>query len=332
MYDPRQGRVVHGGHGRRREEESGERFLDFSANLNPFPPPVPWNPADVPLDAYPDDNYTTLRECISRVSGRNTDEIAIGNGSIELIRVYCQAAIRHGDLYRADGPTFGEYGFSASLAGAMPAPPGRNPAVTFICNPNNPDGRLHTAGTIESILSGCRAAGGMLFLDEAFIELADPRESLAGRNDPSLFVLRSLTKCFAVPGIRFGYGFGDPDLVSRMDAIRPPWSVNAYAEQFAIRAFGQYDLLAASREKIAVEREWLSAALRALGLVPHPSSANFILAGTGSPAAGICRRLSELRILVRDCASFGLPESIRVAVRTREENRLLVEALALCLD
>ena len=81
----------------------------------------------------------------------------------------------------------------------------------------------------------------MTFLDEAFIELADPSQSMVGCRDDSLFVLRSLTKSFAVPGLRFGYGFGEPGLIERMEIARPPWSVNAYAEQFAIAAFGVYD-------------------------------------------------------------------------------------------
>ena len=149
--------------------------------------------------------------------------------------------------------------------------------------------------------------------------------------DPALFILRSLTKAFAVPGLRFGYGFGDPDLIARMEVLRPPWSVNTFAEEFAILAFRNYHLLENSRQRIAVEREWLKRRLRDLGLPAQPSSANFLLVNLEEPASGLAARLLAKGILVRDCASFGLPESIRIAVRRREENEQFTEALAACL-
>ena len=97
---------------------------------------------------------------------------------------------------------------------------------------------------VPDMLARARVAsshGGILFADEAFIELADPSETLIDQHKGSFFVLRSLTKSFAVPGIRFGYGFGDPDLVAKIETARPPWSVNAYAEAFALQAFTHMD-------------------------------------------------------------------------------------------
>jgi threonine-phosphate decarboxylase len=172
---------------------------------------------------------------------------------------------------------------------------------------------------------------GILFLDEAFIELSDPGQSLAGERDGGLFLLRSLTKAFAVPGLRFGYGFGDPGLVARMEVLRPPWSVNAFAQDFALLAFRNFSLLGESRRRIAGERAWLEGRLRGLGLAPLPSLANFLLVPLEEPASVLAARLLGKGILVRDCASFGLPDSIRVAVRKREENERLVEALSACL-
>ena len=171
----------------------------------------------------------------------------------------------------------------------------------------------------------------MLFLDEAFIELSDPAESLIDIHDDHLFLIRSLTKSFAVPGLRFGYGFGDPGLVARIEVARPPWSVNAYAESFAISAFHHYKDLEQSRARIAEEREWVSGECTNLGLGVHPSSANFLLLDVKTPAPALCQRLLAHDILVRDCSSFGLPFSIRVAIRSRVENRRLIDALSVCL-
>jgi len=170
-----------------------------------------------------------------------------------------------------------------------------------------------------------------VFVDEAFIELADPLQSLADHSDPHLFVLRSLTKSFAVPGIRFGYGFGPPDLIEKMETMRPPWSINAYAEAFAVEAFRHMDELDKSRAFIHNEREWLKTGISNCGLHCFPSSANYLLADYGQEVGPLCKKLESAGILVRDCTSFGLPTCIRIAIRTREENKELVEALLACV-
>lgn len=325
------GRVVHGGTILSHRRRSGRPLLDFSANLNPFPPEIPWKPDPSSLASYPDDRYENLREAIGMTFHRPPEEIAVGNGSMEIIRIFCQAALSDGDGFHVEHPTFGEYGLSARLAGACPAEEPACARVRFICNPNNPTGTLRSADVQRGILRQVASCYGILFLDEAFIELSDPGQSLVTERDPALFILRSLTKAFAVPGLRFGYGFGDPDLIARMEVLRPPWSVNTFAEEFAVLAFRNYHLLEESRRKIRLERDWLEKKLRGLGLPALPSSANFLLVNLDGPASNLAARLLARGILVRDCASFGLPESVRIAVRRREENELLVEALAACL-
>jgi threonine-phosphate decarboxylase len=325
------GRAVHGGTLRWHRRHSGRPLLDFSANLNPFPPEIPWRPDPTCLASYPDDRYEALREAIGRTFHRSPDEIAVGNGSMEIIRVFCQATLSGGDGFIVEHPTFGEYELSARLAGAHSVKEPSRARVRFICNPNNPTGTILPAEELRRVLEETRARSGLLFLDEAFIELSDPRQSLVSEGDRALFVLRSLTKAFAVPGLRFGYGFGDPDLIARMEVLRSPWSVNAFAEEFALLAFRNYRRLEDSRKRIAVERGWVEVKIRDLGLAPLPSSANFLLIPLGKPASALAARLLEKGILVRDCASFGLPDSIRVAIRTREENERLIEALSACL-
>jgi threonine-phosphate decarboxylase len=325
------GKVVHGGMMKKVREETGRPVIDFSANLNPAPPPVFPDFSSDFLAYYPDDDYTILKETISGIFNHPIDEIAVGNGSIELIRLFAFATLSPGERVRIYRPTFGEYELSARLAGAVPAKPGEPAAVTFVCNPNNPTGELLRRPWLLGEREEAYAEGGILFVDEAFIELSDPQESLADVREPSLFVLRSLTKSFAVPGIRFGYAFGDPSLIETIETLRPPWSVNAFAEQYALTAFSQYRALEESRSFIVREREWLVRELSKFPLTVHPSSANFLLITTGMDVTGLCTSLLLKGILVRDCHSFGLPRSIRIAVRTREENRQLIEALEQCL-
>lgn len=324
-------RVEHGGLVKRCREQTGRACMDFSASINPFPPRIDTVGSRDLFDHYPDDSYATLKETIGRLFGREPEEIAVGNGSIEIIRTYCQWMFRGGGSALIEAPTFGEYLLSVELAGGYRANGKEIPGVRFLCNPNNPTGELRKKDDILALLDDYSRTGTGLFLDEAFIELADPGESLAGERSPGLFVLRSLTKSFSVPGIRFGYAFGEPDLVEALETIRPPWSVNALAEQCALDAFSHYGELAESRKKIQVERDFLASGLADLGFCVVPSSANFILVHTGIPVASLCWCLLDRDILVRDCTSFGLPESIRVAVRNRADNRLLLEAIAGCL-
>jgi threonine-phosphate decarboxylase len=327
-------RVVHGGTGKLQREKTHKNVLDFSASTNPYPPAFSWTPDPLDLSYYPDDTYTELKERIGKKFKRDPLEICVGNGSVELIRVFCSVLFRdphRRKLFFSDNPTFGEYALSARLAGASPTDHQEKADVVFLCNPNNPTGSLTRRDDILSRLSVLKNSGTLLFCDEAFIELSEPQESVADSRDPGLFILRSLTKCFSVPGIRFGYGFGDASLIRQIETARSPWTVNAFAESYAMEAFLHFDELAASRLAISRERIWLVAQVTDLGLSCYPSSANYLLVHCGKNVAPLCMLLLHKGILVRDCTSFGLPECIRVAVRTHEENIRLIEVLSACV-
>ena len=203
--------------------------------------------------------------------------------------------------------------------------------VRFICNPNNPTGTLLRRAELLHMLDTVKQHKGILFCDEAFISLADPEESLADIRDPHLFVLHSLTKSFAVPGLRIGFGFGDRDLMEKIETARSPWCVNAYAEAFAMEALLHLDELADSRKAIAKERDRLVSGISSLGLSCYPSSVNYLLVECGRDVTSLCAALARKNILVRDCTSFGLPTCIRIAVRTPDENTQLLEALGSCV-
>jgi threonine-phosphate decarboxylase len=324
-------REVHGGTGKRQREKTKKNVLDFSASVNPFPPVFSWHMDLSCLEQYPDDGYCELKEQIARTFHRSTEEICVGNGSMELIRVFCSIMLKGNKKFFAESHTFGEYALSAHLAGAHKTGTFQESHVSFVCNPNNPTGILKKKDEMIRYLESIKSYGGLLFCDEAFIELSDPAQSLAGVCDPDLFVLHSLTKSFSVPGIRFGYGFGDPDLIEKVEITRPPWSVNAFAEAYAMQAFQHWDKLTESRTAIAVERDLLDAGICALGLRCYPSAANFILVECSRDVTTLCNCLVHRNILVRNCTSFGLPTCIRVAVRTRHENQILLEALSACM-
>jgi threonine-phosphate decarboxylase len=327
-------RVIHGGTGKRQREKTHENVLDFSASVNPFPPKIDWHCDPEDLSGYPDDSYSSLKERIGKVFCRNPEEICVGNGSIEIIRVFCSVTLGHGGGTRhffIEPPVFGEYELSARLAGAERTAHPERADVRFVCNPNNPTGTLTPRSELLHTLETMKNRKGILFCDEAFISLADPGESIVDVQDPRLFVLHSLTKSFAVPGLRIGFGFGNRDLVEKIETARPPWCVNAYAEAFAMEALLHISELSDSRRAIGKERNRLVSAIYGLGLTCNPSSTNFLLVECSSDVSSLCSALSRKNILVRNCASFGLPTCIRIAVRTPEENSQLLEALQSCV-
>lgn len=328
-------KAVHGGKVQELRRIFGHDFLDVSASMNPFVPQVGADFSCADLSMYPDDSYAELKESIARVFSRTTDEICLGNGSAELIRVYCHTVLSRGDTAQIDPPTFAEYGLSAELAGAAVLPGvmlgDRVPTVRFICNPNNPTGTLLPRKIMLAELDQCCAAGTQLFVDEAFMDLSCPEDSITDVRSENLFVMRSLTKSFAVPGIRFGFGFGSPDLIEKIETARTPWTINAFAEYYAKLAFVHYHELRDAAKQIAAEREWYYARLDELGLSYERSSVNYILIHLNRNAAVFTRAMIDKGILVRDCTSFGLPECIRVSVETRERNVRVLEAISACL-
>jgi threonine-phosphate decarboxylase len=324
-------KTEHGGRTHLGSGSDDEVILDFSENLNPFPPSFYWNVDGISVKSYPDNRYATLKEHIARIEGRRPNEICVGNGSVEIIRSFCLAAVRPGDNVYVPPHTFGEYSVSVECAGGIVAHRQDECEAEFFCNPNNPTGSLVQKEKVLKKIKAHEDSDSLLFIDEAFIDLADPAESVTSVRSEHTFVLRSLTKAFAVPGIRFGWGVGCPDLVAAIEAIRPPWSVNAYAENYAHAALDNAHQLELSRYRIAGERSFLAGELQTRGISVCPSAVNFLLFRSPVRASELKARFLSCGILIRDCASFGLPEYVRIAVRTREENITFLEALDTCL-
>ncbi|MDF0591353.1 threonine-phosphate decarboxylase CobD [Candidatus Methanocrinis natronophilus] len=331
-----------------------EDLLDYSANINPLGHP--------PLDDlilremkgighYPDNDYVDFRTAAAGFVGVEAENVVPGNGSSELMRLFAEALMEPGDMVVITEPTFGEYAAQSRLFGAeiVPVPRGIDRPVdpkdflsdalleearaVFICNPNNPTGILLPRSMIHNLAERCERAETFLFVDEAFIELSDPAETVAdvAPGMEHLFVARSLTKSFGVPGIRLGFGVAGDSLVGVMNRTRLPWSISSLASAAGAHLLSQGDHLVRSRHVIKEELAWLTGELERLGLDPVRSSVNFILVGLGRKgirSSVLVERMVGERVLVRDCRSFGLGEGyVRVAVRNREENERFVSAL-----
>lgn len=331
-----------------------EELLDFSASINPLGP-VPGVREAVAgaFDRavhYPDSAATALAAALADYHGLEPATVCVANGSTELI--YLLPLLVSGRRGLVVAPPFSEYGKSLQRAGwtvdylDLPAADGfrltaaqldeRLPAgydLLFVGNPGNPTGTLLSRAEMAAIAECCRRHGTFLVIDEAFMDFCE-EESIKGLlvERGGGVVLRSLTKFFAIPGLRLGYALGAPALIARLAALREPWSVNTLAQVAGLASLGDADYRRRSRALIAGERHWLAAALAALpGLRPYPAAANYLLVEivAGPPAREVARRLLGERMLIRDCASFrGLDDRFfRVAVRNREENERLVAAL-----
>jgi threonine-phosphate decarboxylase len=337
--------------GKFREAASNELTpLDFSANINPLGSP--------PLEAivlkelerigyYPDNRYMDFRQAAARFVDANPENIVPGNGSSELIRLFAEMTLGDGGLALIPQPTFGEYENQSLLAGGRVrridiGPDGmprfsdsdlNEAKAAFICNPNNPTGVLLPYEEIVSLAERCEDSETFLLVDEAFIELSDPDQSVASLAPKAecLFVMRSLTKSFGVPGLRLGFGVANPFVAEIMDRARIPWSLGSIAAAAGSYLLGEKDFLERSRTVIREELEYLTSALKRLGLHPLGSMVNFILVDvtpSGLASDDLAGRMMAEGVLVRDCQSFGLGKGyIRVAVRNRNENEQLISAL-----
>ena len=300
------------------------------------------------LDRYPDPHCRRLVAALADREGVPEEAILCGAGAAELIFSFCAALRPRTALELA--PTFSEYAAALAAAGcrvercALEEEQGfalteklleelerKSCEVVFLCNPNNPTGRLIPPALLESILALCERRGGWLFVDECFLELSDGGRgtSLAPLLRPGrrLFLLRAFTKSYAMAGLRLGYCLcGEGALLERMGRQTQPWNVSVPAQAAGLAALGEEAYLRESRALIQSERRYLREGLEALGLTVCSSQANYLLVKSPAELSG---PLLDRGILIRDCANYrGLgPGWYRTAVRRREENRTLLNAL-----
>ena len=336
----------HGGLESHRRPQSSA-LLDFSVNINPLGPPHSVREAlnAVDVSRYPDPRSTTLRRALAEALSVEPAQILVGNGSTELIHLVVRLFVRQGQRPVVFAPTFSEFERAVVLVGGHPYPwtasrerqfrwaLNNKPAVldrvrpplVWLCNPNNPTGVYLERNQVQRIASGLVA--GPLLLDEAYVNFVPGAwRSLDLIGDGRVIVLRSMTKDYALAGLRLGYLVGREDVVEAAAELQPEWSVNAAAQAAGLAALHATGYLDAMREAICEAKQYLAPALRGLGLEVHEGAANFILVRVGD-AAAIRAGLIRQGIDVRDCTSFGLPDFLRIGIRHLTDCQRLVGAL-----
>jgi threonine-phosphate decarboxylase len=341
-------------------------IIDFSASINPLgvPKSVLAGIRDTMkyLHNYPDPDARQLTLALAKNFAINPESILCGNGSTELIYLVIRALMPERILIPA--PTFSEYELAAgegreivryalnakdnfainpdtfitAMAGgskflsykmALPT----SVDMVFLCNPNNPTGGILRKSDMLKIAAAAKALKCHLVVDEAFIDFS-PDDSLINEveDNPYLIVLRSMTKFYALSGLRVGYGVFPLKLIDAMKRHKEPWTVNTLAQVAGIDAINDKTYKEDTFRIINNERKTLEDGFRLLNIHYLPSEANFYLIRVDK-AQNIIDALGEKGILIRGCSNFrGLDSSYaRVAVKSNRDNmRLLKELAYLC--
>ena len=353
----------HGGNVKQICDKNGldpDEIIDFSASINPLGCPEGVRTAVSKhfndILHYPDSHSTDLRKTIAEKIPCNEENVIIGNGSNELFYLIPRA-LKPGKGVLLQ-PTFAEFSDAfcnsnidvieiinddrdfpvintkisklKSVTGAM----------VFLCNPNNPTGQLTRREDIIDLVND--DPNRVVVIDEAFMDFVEGSEKYSVIKDApqmdNLIVVRSLTKFYGFPGLRLGYLVSNESIIKKLMQYKEPWTVNTIAQVAGMAAINDDEFAANTRQYVTDEKNFLYNGLKTIkGIQPFQPTVNFMLVrieDEGMTLSEIQNHLLQNNILIRNCSNFvGLDENyFRVAVKTREDNLKLLNALKLIMD
>ena len=338
--------------------------LDVAVRLNtneaPEPPPPGFVEAlesavgDIALNRYPDREADDLRSAVASLHGVGRDQVYCANGSNEVLQSLLLAYGGSGRVAAVFEPTYALHSHIAHVTATRVVVGGRdteflidedevdrvfakcatfggeNPAITFICSPNNPTGRVEPTETISAVLD---RAPGLVVVDEAYGQFA-PRSALElASSYRNLVVVRTFSKTWSLAALRLGYAIADPEVIEALWRVTLPYHLDAVKQAAGIAALSFEPAMHDRVRRLIDSREWLIAEMGQLDVDLCPSDANFILFRVRSgDSKSVWSRLVDRSVLVRDIS--GIPHLdgyLRVTVGTAEENAQFVDALRECL-
>lgn len=346
---------LHGGNIYRLKREGKGELLDYSSNINPLGVPENFKQKVIEnfdiLEKYPDPDYIELRENIGKYNHTNIENIVVGNGATEILFLYIKSLKPKKALLLA--PSFAEYrralesidckiiyhtleenkNFKLDVDKFLKDIPQCD--LVIICNPNNPTGNFIPLEDIKRINEELKKRKIKLFIDEAFIEFIKGWENLTALNlkDSNIFIMRALTKFFAVPGLRLGYGISyDNEVMNKIPKYKEPWSINSFADIAGKTMLWDKEYIEKSEKWIEEEKIWFyNETLKIEGIKSYKTNTNFILIQILNKTSNEVRdRMIEKGIVVRDASNFvGLDNHyIRLAIKDRENNKKVLHALS----
>lgn len=350
---------THGGQPSKIMELTNNRNInmvyDFSANINPLGPPKiiisAYQEAYYSLTVYPDPHYEELHTCITQSLGVSNEQVLMTNGGAEAIFLVAQQFAGQDAIIVE--PTFSEYERACNvynlnvnrilldIENNFAFPHEKILAVmekvdvVFICNPNNPTGTVISLSEIRRLCKKAQKTNTYIVIDEAFFHfLPNDYESASKLIEiyPNLIILHSLTKMFAIPSLRIGYILADESLISACKSKQIPWSINGVAAKVLPHLVADIDFVKETRKWLNKELLFLKNNLEKLHFYVSPTKVNFYLLKDlkqqNDTEALFCF-LVEHGIIPRHTRNFtGLDNQfIRLAVRTKKENRYLLKML-----
>jgi histidinol-phosphate aminotransferase len=335
--------------------------IDVEVRLNtneaPDPPPAAFVAAlaeatrRIAFNRYPDRAATELRAAIGALHGVGVEQVFCGNGSNEVLQALFLAYGGPGRVAAVFEPTYALHSHIARITGTAVVSgerdedfliderelarvltaagrlgDGNEPAISFVCSPNNPTGQSEPRETVEMILE---AAPGLVVVDEAYGQFAKWSATEFLFDNPHLVVVRTFSKTWSLAGLRLGYAIADAEVIDAMFRVTLPYHLDALKQEAGRLALG---FEAEMRERVArltEQRGRLVAGLSATGAKVYPSDANFILfRPAGIDAQALWRYLVQQSILVRDVSGWPRLEGcLRVTVGTAEENERFLAAV-----
>ena len=345
---------LHGGNIYRLKREGKGELLDYSSNINPLGVPESFKRAIIEnfdiLEKYPDPDYVELRENIGRYNKVDVKNIIAGNGATEILFLYMKAMKPKKTLIIS--PSFAEYkraldsveseiihyplleenNYNLDIESFLKEVPKCD--LVVICNPNNPTGSFISLENIKKINDVLSEKGIKLFIDEAFIEFIRGWEDMTSvlLEDKNIFVMRALTKFFAVPGVRLGYGITyDEEIMKKMEKYKEPWSVNSFADIAGKIMLWDKEYIEATENWIEEEKKWFyEESCKIENIKTFKTNVNFILVKLLKKNSSVVRdEMIEKGVVVRDASNFMFlnEQYIRLAIKNRENNIKVLQAL-----
>ena len=322
----------------------------LNTNESPFPPPTDWVKSigaiaeSIDWNRYPDRAATELCEAIARRHGVTPEQVFVANGSNEVIQTILLAYGGHGRTVATFEPTYQMYAQIARVTGAEVVEGERRadltldpieiervvarhqPAVTFLCNPNNPTGLVEPRENLEALLE---VASGIVVVDEAYAEFSDWSAMELVSEDKPIAVTRTFSKTLSMAALRVGYVVGPTWLINDLRIAALPYHLDSFKQAATIAALQYTKEMEERVEFIKAQRARLEAEMRSLDLEVWTSGSNFVLfRSSAHDAKTLWSAVLAQGVLVRDCSSWPRLEGcLRVTVGTESENTAFLAAL-----
>lgn len=323
-----------------------EEVIKLASNENPFGSSPLVKEAllnELELDQlpiYPDGACVELRGAVSRFLGVNPKQLMFGSGSDEVCMLIARAYLEKGTNSVMAVPTFPVYKTNAIIEGAevieVPCMDGEHNLTTmlekineqtrvvWVCNPNNPTGKMIGEQELIAFLDKV-PAHVLVVLDEAYMEYvknpAYPQSLGLLRKYPNIILLRTFSKIYGIAALRVGYGVAGEDIIDKLNRVREPFNVNHLGQVAAIAALKDQTYVKQCYDANKEGLEQVYAGLDALGVSYYPSEANFVYIPLEVDSKVVFAEMMKRGVIIR-----AFPNAIRVTIGNKEQNKKMLAA------